>query len=135
MGILGFISGLFKPATDIVNSLDIPGNKKRELQNALAEIQAKANEKLIDLEMAAIEGQTRRIEAEAKSENFLQANWRPASSLALIIAIIAASYGIGDPGDQLYHLAELVIGINMSSRGLEKVAKVGGLGAIVKGLK
>ena len=129
-----WIAGLFTPVNKLVETLDLKGNQKQSLINALAEIQASANEKLIDLEKAALTAQTERIVAESKSENFLQANWRPFLSVSLGIAIILAAYGIGKPSDQLYHLTEIVIGINMSSRGLEKVASVGGLGSIVKNI-
>ena len=119
-----WLLNLFSPATKLVEALDIPGNKKRELLNQLAAIQKDANEHILEFERALVAEQTKRIEAESKSEGWLQRSWRPLSSLSLVIAIIAAAYGIGNPGPELYHLAEIIIGVNVGGRSLEKVASV-----------
>lgn len=130
-----WISSLFKPANDIIETLDISGNKKDALRNELAKIQADLSKDLVELNKAAIEAHSKIIESESKSENILQANWRPAVSVTLALCIILAAYGIGSPSPQLYDLAEIILTGHIASRGLEKVANAGGLGSIIKGKK
>lgn len=125
---INFLTKLISPLFGTIDKLDISGNAKQQIKNELAAIQKEANEHILEFEKALVQEQTKRIEAESKSDGWLQKNWRPISSLSLVIAIIAAAYGIGKPGPELYHLAEIIIGVNMGGRTLEKVASVVKLG-------
>lgn len=132
---LNWIVNLFTPATKLIESLDVSGTKKQELINELAKIQADLSKDILELNKTALETHAKMVESEAKSENILQANWRPTVSLVLASCLILAAYGIGNPSPLLYDLAEIILTGHIASRGMEKVANAGGLGSIIRGKK
>ena len=124
MSLFNWISNLFTPATKLIETLDVSGNKKNELLNELAKIQEQANSKLIELEKISSEALTARIQAESQSDSLIAKNWRPACSILLVICLVLSAYGIGDPREELWRLAEIIIGVAGGGRSLEKIASV-----------
>jgi hypothetical protein len=62
--------------------------------------------------------------AEAKSEHFIVAAWRPICVILLIVLIIADAYGVAKAPAQIYELANLFLTTYAGGRSLEKVTKV-----------
>lgn len=122
MGVMSWIAGLFKPAADLVDNVHTSTEEKMQLKNALADIQRKANDKFIELELARLEAQKQIIVAESKSSHWLQANWRPMCSVAVVAIIILESFGLASPGEGIYTLATAFLGIYGAGRSIEKAA-------------
>lgn len=90
---LPFISDLVKGAADIVDSLHTSGEEKAEAHRKLSELQARMNEKLLDYESARLRESARNIRAEAHSDHWLAANWRPL--IMLIFAGLMTAHWLG----------------------------------------
>ena len=133
MSVFKWIGDLFSPATKLVEALDISGNKKVELNNMFADIQAKYSTSILDLEKAKLEMHSRLVESESKSEHWIVYAWRPTVSVIIVVALLLSAYGIGNPRAELFDLASIILGGTIGGRSLEKIAHAGGLGALVKG--
>jgi hypothetical protein len=123
MGIFSWISSIFSPAAELIDNLHTSDEEKLTLRNQLASMQTKVNTKLIALEQAKVEAQSKVQIAEADSSYFLTANWRPICSLLIVGIIVGDSFGWLKAGPQIYDLAKVFLGAYTTSRGVEKVAK------------
>lgn len=110
---LDFISKIFEPAAKLVDELHVSDEEREKLKNEFARIQADMQSKSVEL-----------MKAEASSDHFVVAFWRPFCSICLISLIVADGYGLAEAPDQVYSLAEIFLSVYGGSRGLEKVAKV-----------
>lgn len=128
MGLFSFIGDIFKPAAKLVDDLNTSTEEKLILKNELASIQAQANEKLLELEMAALNARKEIAIAEANSSNWLTASWRPISSMVLISVMGLAAFGIADVTPEFIDFAKVFTVGYAGGRSLEKVAKITKLG-------
>lgn len=129
MGLFDFIGNIFKPASDLVDSLHTSDEERLKLENELAKIKEAALEKMTELEKARLDALSKVQVAEANSKHTIVAIWRPVSSLSMVAIIVAASFNlIPTPSQEFYELAQIFLGAYVSSRGIEKVAaSIGGL--------
>lgn len=128
MNLLSVVKNLAKPVTDVIDSVHTSKEEKMLIEKAVLEMEQNAADLLV-------ETQGRIIEAEAKSEHFLTATWRPIMALTFgfIIAnnyIIApytgALFGVEivlEIPPQMWDLLNLMIGGYVGSRGVEKVIR------------
>ena len=121
MGLFSWIGEIFSPAAKLVDDLNTSEEEKLTLRNELAQIQSRANEKLIELEQAKTEALSRVQEAEAKSSNLLQSSWRPVCSLSIVAIIILGSFGKVSVGPEIYELAQVFLGTYGVGRSFEKI--------------
>lgn len=131
MSILDFIGGIFKPVSDLVDNVHTSTEEKMELQNKLAELQAGLQTKFIELEGKAIDAMAKVQVAEAQSEYWITANWRPVSSLMMVTVVtLAAFHVIPKPDPEFYELAKVFLGFYTGGRSAEKIGQmvVGKLG-------
>lgn len=123
-----WIVGLFKPAADLIDSLDISGNTKQKLKNELAKIEADLVAKQIELEKARLEMHSRLVAAEAASPHKINATWRPIASLTLVSIACLAAFDVISPNDNFYNLLSLVLGghiiTSSAGNGIAQVTKV-----------
>ena len=91
------VTGLFKPATDLIDAITTTDEERGEIHNRalelkakLAEIQSGVVEKLIGYETKVLELQSSIITAEAKSESALTRMWRPIAMLTFLAVILYA---------------------------------------------
>jgi len=110
MSILSFIGDIFAPAATLIDSLHVSDEERGKLQNEMASIQAQMQSKSVEL-----------MTAEAKSDHFLVAAWRPLCVLALISLIVADAYGIAKAPVQVYDLANVFLSTYAGGRSLEKI--------------
>jgi hypothetical protein len=108
---LSWISNIFSPAVKLIDDLHTSDEEKLKLRNEFAKIQAQVHSKTVEL-----------AKAESESKFFLTATWRPICSLAIVIIIVAHSFGWISPGPQIYDLAEIFLGAYAGGRSLEKLA-------------
>lgn len=112
MSILSFISGIFKPASDLIDNLHVSDEERGKLKNELAKIQAKMQEKSVEL-----------MRSEVSSDHFIVAAWRPMCMLSLILLIVLDGFGALDAPQQVYGLFEVLGSAYVGGRSLEKVAR------------
>lgn len=128
MGLFDWIAGLFKPAAKLVDDLHTSDEEKMQLRNELAKIQQEANSKFIELAKAELEARQEIIKAEASSQHWLQGNWRPICSMALITIICLDSFSVVSVNQELYTLATSFLGLYGAGRSIEKAASTVKLG-------
>ncbi len=128
MSIFSFISNLFKPAADLVDSLHVSDEERGKLRNQLAEIQSRAQKQMLDYESKVVEARSKLMVAEAQSPHLITAIWRPVACLSLIAMVVLSAYGIGNPDKEVYELTKILLGAYASGRTLEKVVKVSKFG-------
>lgn len=119
-------STILAPLTGLVNSLN--GNTKREIQNALAQIESDITAKEFEVQKAAFEMHARILSAESASPHKINALWRPVASLTLVSIACLAAFDIITPNERFYDLLNLVLGghiiTSSASNGLQGITKV-----------
>ena len=108
-----WIGALFKPAVDLIDELHVSDEEKGKLRNEFARIKASMHEKSIDL-----------MKAEAASEHWIVAAWRPMCAIMLFSLIVADAYGFAKAPAQVYDLANIFLGTYAGGRSLEKIGKI-----------
>lgn len=126
--IASFISGIFSPASKLVDNLHTSDEERMQLRNELAKIQESAMSKMMDLEKTAMEAQSKVQVAEASSGYWLTANWRPLTSIIIVGLIVLGSFGWIEVGKEIYDLAEIFLGAYAGGRSVEKLGKALKLG-------
>lgn len=124
----GWIKDLFGGVNKTIDTLDVSGNKKAEIKNKLANIQLEANKQFLDLAKSEMEMRAKVIQAEAGSQHWLQANWRPLTSMLLIGIIVLDSFNFISANQELYTLATAFLGLYGAGRSWEKASKSKNLG-------
>ena len=74
--IAGFITGLFEPATKLIDELKYSGEEKDQLRNELARIRNNVEMKILEFQTQLIESKAKIITSETTGKA-LQRNWRP----------------------------------------------------------
>lgn len=113
MGIMSFISGLFKPAVDLIDELHVSDEERGQLHNELANIKAGVDEKLLGL-----------MASEATSQHWIVAAWRPLTSICLVVAVVMDGHFGFHANANIYKLAELFLGVYAGGRSIEKLSSV-----------
>ena len=138
MDIIGMISGLFKPAADLVDNLH---TSEEEKVLARAQLEAVKNETYagaIELEKAVLSLKTKQLEAqqavvvaEAAGKSWLQRNWRPITMIVFLVIILLHYLGIikTEIAPEMWLVIQIGLGGYVGGRTVEKVA-----GTVMEGL-
>jgi hypothetical protein len=137
MDIFNFISGIFKPAADLVDELHTSGeekleleNKKLEIKKQIQEIQAKVTSELIDYQSKLDNLQADVVKAEASSSSWLARNWRPITMLVFVALVVGRYLGWISPSNedafqgvesQIFNLIQIGLGGYVVGRSAEKI--------------
>jgi len=126
MGITDLIAGIFKPAANLVDELHTSEEERLKAKGHLLDVQAAAMQRIFDYEKEALAGQQAIVTAEAKSEHFLVAAWRPITMLTFLVLAVGDSLGLlATPlRDEAWTLLQLGLGGYVVGRSGEKIAKV-----------
>ena len=122
------IGELVKGAGKILDDLHTSGEEKLAAHNKLVELQLAANETFFEYEKARINESAETIRAEAASEHWLAANWRPLMMInfgALITAHWLGYTATNLRPEEVLSLLEIVkvaLGGYVLARTAEKVA-------------
>lgn len=124
MSVLNLISGIFKPAVKLIDELHTSEEEKLIQKAATLETYAKALEMGLQFETAQLEARARIVEAEAKSESWLTANWRPITMLTFLALVVADVFGMlaFRLAPEAWSLLQLGIGGYVVGRTVEKAA-------------
>ena len=126
MGITDLIAGIFKPAADLVDNLHTSEDERLQAKGHLLDVQAAAMQRIFDYEKETLAGQQAIVAAEAKSDHFLVAAWRPITMLTFLVLAVGDSLGLlATPlRDEAWALLQLGLGGYVIGRSGEKIAKV-----------
>jgi len=128
-----FVSGIFRPAADLIDNLHTSDEEKLQAKATLMKIEQDTMSKAVELEGKIVDSKKDIIVAEAKGESWLQRNWRPILMLVCIFIVannfIFAPYltAMGFKGitldlpDALWNLMTLGVGGYIGGRSVEKV--------------
>lgn len=126
MGLLSTVKDIFKPAAELIDNVHTSSEEKLTLRNELSKIEAQATMKILELQGELVSAQASIIVAEAKSDSYLARNWRPISSLVLLIIVIVGSFG-GLMSEEIAQAAwttfQICIGGYIAGRSVEKTAE------------
>jgi hypothetical protein len=92
MSILGDLANLFRPVADVIDSLHTSEEEKGKLRVRIAEIEAKVSSKMMDLQMASIEANSKIAVAEQEHGNWYIKSIRPTISLGCFIILLAMGF-------------------------------------------
>ena len=128
--VLGFLGEIFKPAAELIDELHTSEEEKARIKAEMMRIQTQTTMKVLDYEQKLMESRTKIIEADAKSEHFLQANWRPITMLTFVALVVGKFLGFDAEGmtetdyENLWQLIQIGLGGYVVGRSAEKVMKV-----------
>lgn len=124
MGILKFISDIFKPASNLIDKLHTSEEEKLALRNELAGLQATINSKLIEYQASLDKSQTEVIRAEIKSGSWLQRSWRPLTMVVFVTLYVLNAFGLLAVPLEGTSLDIIKLGLSgyVGGRSLEKIA-------------
>lgn len=110
-GIGAWISGIFKPAADLIDELHVSDEERGKLANEMARIQAEVHAKTTEL-----------MKSEAQSQHWITSAWRPISCLTLVGLILMDGHFGYKANEQVYVLAQTFLSVYGGGRSLEKMA-------------
>ena len=125
MNILGLIKSIFQPAVELVDELHTSEEEKLAKKAAMLDTYVAAISAGLDYEQNQLVAKARIVEAEAKSEHWLTATWRPIVALGLFGLVVFDSFGwLANPlAPESWLLLQLCLGGYVMTRGAEKTAK------------
>tara|TARA_B100000768_G_scaffold46184_1_gene44974 strand:- start:770 stop:1162 length:393 start_codon:yes stop_codon:yes gene_type:complete len=126
LGVTDLIAGVFKPAAELVDKLHTSDDERLKAKGHLLDVQASAMQRVFDYETSRIEGQQKIVAAEAQSEHFIVAAWRPITMLTFLALAVGDTFGLfATPlRDEAWALLQLGLGGYVVGRSGEKIAKV-----------
>lgn len=123
------VSSLLSLGKDLISRIWKDPNKQAEQLQKLAELEQSENLAKLQAYINVLQGRMSIVAAEAKSEHWLTATWRPITMLVFVTIIVARFFGFGAEDmtdaeyEKLWELLKIGIGGYISSRGIEKVIK------------
>lgn len=132
MNLLGVIREIFTPAVELIDELHTSEEEKLAHKAATLGTYSKVLEQALEHEMQALKSRAAIVEAEAKSEHWLVAAWRPITMLTFCALVVADQTGLlaFRLADEAWTLLQLGIGGYVVGRSIEKTA-----GSAIKALK
>jgi hypothetical protein len=132
----GGAEGIFKGISDLVKDFKADPTELIKLQATVAQAQMDLDAKLSQADAAVIAAVNASMQAEAKSEHWMQWSWRPTVGFTFALTIVNnyvlygyfAKYGMTQISipDNVWLAMLTVLGAAAYTRGQEKVAKVNG---------
>ena len=125
MGFLDLIAGIFKPAAELIDELHTSEEEKIIQQRRLLEIQAMVLDSSLQYEKELMTAKANIVTAEAKSEHWITATWRPITMLTFLALAVGDALGwLPNPlRDEAWTLLQLGLGGYVVGRSAEKVIK------------
>lgn len=136
IAIASFISSVFQPAADLIDSMHTSVEEKMQAKGVLLDKVIQFIGNALKYEARTLEARAKIVEAEAKSNNWLTSSWRPITMLTFLVIIVGAAFGLLDMSnldnvpEEMWSLLKIGIGGYIGGRSAEKVT-----GSIVGYLK
>jgi len=124
MSVLGFLSVLIKPVSDLIGDLHTSDAERAALVNELAKIENEVGAKVLKFESQLLQAKSDIIVAEAKGAGVLQRSWRPITMLTFLVLVVCDSFGLlaFRLAPEAWLLLQLGLGGYVVGRSAEKVA-------------
>jgi hypothetical protein len=125
MRFLDLISGIFKPAAELIDELHTSEEERIIQQRKLLEIQAMVLDSSLEYEKEMMTSRAEIINSEAKSEHWITATWRPITMLTFLALAVGDSLGLLQTPlrDEAWTLLQIGLGGYVVGRSAEKVIK------------
>jgi len=125
MKFLDLVVGIFKPAAELIDALHTSEEEKLQKKNELLQIQAAAMDAALQYEKDLMNAKADIVHAEASSEHWLTATWRPIVMLGLFSLVMMDSFGWlpNRLSEEAWLLLQVGIGGYVAGRSLEKGIK------------
>lgn len=123
MNVLGLIGKIFKPAMDMIDNVHTSEEEKLIQKAKLLDLQVGFMEQGLEYELAQLEAKARIIEAEAKSDHWLVAAWRPITMLTFLVLVVCDQFGLlaFRLNGEAWTLLQIGLGGYVVGRSVEKV--------------
>jgi hypothetical protein len=123
--IVDLIAGIFKPAAELIDELHTSEHERLDAKIKLLDVQAAAMQQAFDYESGILESRAKIIHAEASSNHWLTANWRPITMLTFLVLVVGdALQWLPNPlRDEAFLLLEIGLGGYVLGRSGEKIVK------------
>jgi len=123
MNIFELIKGIFKPAVELVDELHTSEEEKLQQKAVMLNSYVTAIEHGLEYEKENLSQRAAIVEAEAKSEHWLAATWRPITMLTFVALVVADQTGILHfrLADEAWLLLQVGLGGYVVGRSAEKV--------------
>ena len=125
MNLIQLVAGIFKPAVELIDEMHT-SEEERLIQKAhLLDVQATVIQQAINHETEALKAKASIVQAEASSDHWLAANWRPIVMLSFAALAVLDSMHLADVelGEQMWTLLQIGLGGYVVGRSGEKIAK------------
>ena len=125
MQLLNLIQSIFKPAVELIDEIHTSKEEQLQHKERLLVTQAAVIDQVLQYEKDSFESRTKIIEAEARSEHWLTAVWRPVTMLTFLALCVGDSLGLlASPlRDEAWMLLQLGLGGYVVGRSAEKITK------------
>lgn len=125
MQLLNLIQSIFKPAVELIDNVHTSQEEKLQHKERLLVTQAAVIDQVLQYEKDSFESRSKIIEAEARSEHWLTAVWRPITMLTFLALCVGDSLGLlASPlRDEAWMLLQLGLGGYVVGRSAEKITK------------
>jgi hypothetical protein len=123
MNVLGLIGKIFKPAMDMIDNVHTSEEEKLEQKAKLLDLQVNFMEQGLQYELAQLEAKAAIITAEAKSDHFITAAWRPITMLTFLALVVCDQFGLlaFRLAEDAWTLLQIGLGGYVVGRSVEKV--------------
>ncbi len=123
LAITDLIAGIFKPAAQLVDELHTSEEEKLKAKGHLLDVQAAAMQRVFDYESETLKAKAGIVQAEAQSEHWVTATWRPITMLAFLALAVGDSLGwLPNPlRDEAWTLLQIGLGGYVVARSGEKI--------------
>lgn len=123
MGVVDLIAGIFKPAAELVDELHTSEEEKLKAKGHLLDVQAAAMQRVFDYEQETLKARAGIVQAEAQSEHWVTATWRPITMLTFLALAVGDSLGwLPNPlRDEAWTLLQIGLGGYVVARSGEKI--------------
>ena len=127
MNVLSLIGQIFKPAAELIDNLHTSEEEKLQQKAVLLQLQTDFLIQGLQYEQEQLKAKAEIITAEAKSEHWITATWRPITMLAFVAAILAYWFGLTpdtlppDAINEMFLLVQIGLGGYVVGRSAEKI--------------
>ena len=123
MSIFNFISNIFKPAVDLVDTLHTSEEEKLGLERELRKVENAFSTKILDYEGQLLLSRSEIIKSESTGHSWLQRNWRPITMLTFLVLVVCDSFDLlaFRLADEAWMLLQIGLGGYVLGRSAEKI--------------
>ncbi len=123
LGVIELVAGVFKPAAELVDELHTSEEERLKAKGHLLDVQAAAMQRVFDYEAESLKAKSGIVAAEAQSEHWITATWRPITMLTFLSLAVGDSLGwLPNPlRDEAWTLLQIGLGGYVVARSGEKI--------------